>query len=164
MAALAGSSGFSHFPSTPQSCSGTQLQLGILPLGKFFLLGILSPGNFSGVSSLPRKGSVGSAEAEGSWMNKQVLNLTLSAAFLILLIQTFLRGSNYTSSKLILSGCCGKDEALKMGVEVNIDMSRSAPALGPNVLENPCRGQEWKGRGRILLLWVLKNQAGGKTT
>lgn len=69
-------------------------------------------GNFSGVGSLPRKGSVGSAEAERSWMNKQVLNLTLSNAFPILLIQTFLRGSNYMSSKLILSGCCGKDETL----------------------------------------------------
>lgn len=151
MAALAGSSAS---PIFPQSCSGTQLQLGIFPLG-----------NFLGFLSLPRKGTVGSAEAEGSWMHKKkkkVLNLTLSAAFLILLIQTFLRGSNHTNSNFILSSCCGKDAALKVGVKVNIDLCCSAPALGLSVLEDPCREQEWKGTASILLLWVLKNQAGGK--
>lgn len=43
----------------------------------------------------------------------------------ILLIQTFVRDSNYMSYKLILSGWNEKDEALKTGVKVNIDLSCS---------------------------------------
>lgn len=43
----------------------------------------------------------------------------------ILLIQTFVSDSNYTSYKLILSGWYGKDETLKTGVKVNIDLSCS---------------------------------------
>ena len=43
----------------------------------------------------------------------------------ILLIQTFVRDCNYMSYKLILSGRYEKDEALKTGVKVNIDLSCS---------------------------------------
>lgn len=43
--------------------------------------------------------------------------------------------------------------SLKMRVKVNIDL---------NVLQDSCRDQKWKGRDWILLLWMLKNLAGGK--
>lgn len=43
----------------------------------------------------------------------------------ILLIQTFIKDSDYMSYKLLLSGWCEKDEALKTGVKVNIDLSCS---------------------------------------
>lgn len=78
----------SHFPLSPSELLFRDPATpGNFPSWKFSLLGISQA-----VGSLPRKGSVGSAEAERSWMNKHVLNLALSDAFLILLIQTFLGG------------------------------------------------------------------------
>lgn len=66
-----------------------------------------------------------SGEAERRWMNEQVFNLVLGRHIHILLIQTFVRDSNYMSCKLILSGWYEEDETLKAGVKVNIDLSCS---------------------------------------